>query len=91
MCSSDLASYRVAEMVYSDLGATTIMLGNEPNGININQACGSTHPENLQGAVIREQADIGLAYDGDADRLIAVADNGELIDGDKIMCMRVLA
>lgn len=81
------ASYRVAEMVYSDLGATTIMLGNEPNGININQACGSTHPENLQGAVIREQADIGLAYDGDADRLIAVADNGELIDGDKIMCI----
>jgi len=81
------ASYQVAGRVYERLGAEVSIIGNEPNGININDACGSTHPEKLQRAVIREGADVGLAFDGDADRLIAVDDQGALIDGDKIMCI----
>lgn len=81
------AAYKVAEMVYSMLGADITVIGNEPNGLNINQACGSTHPEKLQAEVVRQGAFIGLAYDGDADRLIAVDELGRIIDGDKLICI----
>lgn len=81
------AAYSVAEKVYRDLGADITIIGNEPNGININDACGSTHPEKLQEEVLRQGAFMGLAYDGDADRLIAVDEKGRIIDGDKLICI----
>ncbi|MDY5423101.1 phosphoglucosamine mutase [Hornefia butyriciproducens] len=81
------ASYKVAPRVYRDLGARVISIGCSPNGVNINDHIGSTHPEKLQQKVREEHADIGLAYDGDADRLIVVDENGEVIDGDKTICI----
>lgn len=86
------ASYKVAEKVFHDLGADVTILANQPNGININEACGSTHPEKLQKAVVENGAEIGLAFDGDADRLIAVDELGRIIDGDKtiLLCARML-
>lgn len=81
------AAYQAARMVYDRLGANTVTIGVSPNGTNINDGCGSTHPELLQEAVIREGAFIGLAYDGDADRLIAVDEKGRIIDGDKLICI----
>ena len=81
------AAYRVAEKVYRDLGADVVVIGNRPNGVNINARCGSTHPEALQEAVVDEGALLGLAYDGDADRLIAVDEKGRIIDGDKLICI----
>ncbi|MDR3242499.1 MAG: phosphoglucosamine mutase [Clostridiales Family XIII bacterium] len=86
------AAYQTAEKVFQELGAKTVMLGNSPDGVNINDGCGSTHPEELQRAVLRENADLGLAFDGDADRLIAADEKGRLIDGDKILyiCGRML-
>ena len=70
------ASYKVAPMVFKELGANVIDINTTPNGKNINDKCGSTHPEMLQKAVVENKADLGLAYDGDADRLIAVDENG---------------
>ena len=81
------AAYKVAEKVYRDLGADITVIGNEPNGININEGCGSTHPEKLQAEVLKQEAVLGLAYDGDADRLIAVDEKGRIIDGDKLICI----
>lgn len=81
------AAYKVAERVYRDLGAEITVIGNEPNGININEGCGSTHPERLQAEVLKQEAVLGLAYDGDADRLIAVDEKGRIIDGDKLICI----
>ncbi|MBQ6496938.1 MAG: phosphoglucosamine mutase [Firmicutes bacterium] len=81
------AAYKVAEKVYRDLGADPIVIGNKPNGTNINERCGSTHPEWLQREVVRQGAFIGMAYDGDADRLIAVDELGRIIDGDKLICI----
>lgn len=81
------AAYRVAERVYSELGADITVIGNEPNGVNINDQCGSTHPERLQKEVVKQGALLGLAYDGDADRLIAVDEKGRIIDGDKLICI----
>ncbi|MGI6728608.1 MAG: phosphoglucosamine mutase [Anaerovoracaceae bacterium] len=79
------ASYRVAEEAISGLGAEVIVIGNQPDGLNINNKCGSTHPEGLQKRVIEEKANLGLAFDGDADRLIAVDEKGQIVDGDKII------
>lgn len=86
------ASYKVAEKVFKDLGADVTILANQPNGININEACGSTHPQKLQKVVVEKGAEIGLAFDGDADRLIAVDELGRIIDGDKtiLLCARML-
>lgn len=81
------AAYNVAEKVYKDLGADVIVIGNMPNGANINENCGSTHPEGLQREVVKRKAFLGLAYDGDADRLIAVDEKGRIIDGDKLICI----
>ena len=81
------AAYRVASKIYQRLGADIIVINNIPNGKNINVNCGSTHPELLQKVVKVYNADLGLAYDGDADRLIAVDHNGEIIDGDLIIAI----
>ncbi len=69
------------------LGAEVIPLHNDPNGVNINRKCGSTHMEELQETVLREHADAGFAFDGDADRFLAVDENGEIVNGDKIMAI----
>lgn len=86
------ASYRVAEKVFRELGADVTAIYNEPDGVNINERCGSTHPEELQKLVFSLKADLGLAFDGDADRLIAVDELGRLIDGDKMIyiCAKML-
>ncbi|MGC2871956.1 phosphoglucosamine mutase [Ihubacter sp. mB4P-1] len=81
------ASYRTAPAVYRDLGAEVITIGCDPDGMNINDHIGSTHPEKLQQKVVEEKADLGLAYDGDADRLIVVDEKGLIIDGDKTICI----
>lgn len=81
------ASYMVAKKVYQALGAEVIAIGDEPNGININENCGSTHPEKLQERVREENAFIGLAFDGDADRLIVVDNLGRQVDGDKTIAI----
>lgn len=81
------AAYQVAEKVYTDLGANVIMIGNRPNGQNINDRCGSTYTKTLQNKVVEESAFLGLAFDGDADRLIACDENGEIVDGDKLICI----
>lgn len=81
------SAYDVAERVFRDLGADVTVIGNKPDGTNINDKCGSTHPEQLQEEVVKRGAFMGFAFDGDADRLIAVDEKGELIDGDKIMCI----
>lgn len=79
------AAYNVAPAVFRELGAKVISIYDEPDGLNINHNCGSTHPESLQQAVLKEQADLGIAFDGDADRVIMVDKNGRLIDGDCIL------
>ena len=79
------ASSTVAKAVFDALGAKTYVINNEPDGTNINTNCGSTHIEGLQQFVIDNQLDVGFAYDGDADRCLAVDENGELIDGDYIL------
>ena len=78
--------------VLEALGAECVIMHHEPNGVNINDHCGSTHPEGLQHFVKENSFDLGLAFDGDADRLIAVDHTGELVDGDKIIyiCGRYL-
>jgi phosphoglucosamine mutase len=81
------ASYEVAEKVYKALNADVTIIANEPNGININHNCGSTHTEYLQETVVEKGADIGLAYDGDADRLIVIDEKGLIVDGDKVICI----
>lgn len=79
------AACTVAPRLFNTLGATVVPMHDNPDGTNINVNCGSTHPESLQKAVVEAGADIGLAYDGDADRLIAVDEKGRLVDGDHIM------
>lgn len=74
-----------ARQVFADLGAQLTVIGETPDGLNINDGVGSTHPEHLQEKVKEVGATIGLAFDGDSDRLIAVDENGEIVDGDKIM------
>ena len=81
------ASYQVAGKVYRALGAEVVTIGDKPDGVNINDACGSTHPEKLQEAVVKEGAFIGLAFDGDADRLIVVDEKGRVLDGDKAIAI----
>lgn len=81
------AAYSLAPRLFTQLGADVTTIFTEPDGTNINEGCGSTHPEQLQKHVKAAKADIGLAFDGDADRLIAVDEQGEIIDGDQIMCI----
>ena len=79
------AAYSVGPAVFRELGAKVVALYNEPNGLNINEHCGSTHPEQLQKAVLEHQADLGIAFDGDADRVIMVDQFGHQVDGDHIL------
>lgn len=79
------ASSCLAPQLFHDLGADVVSICHEPNGININEACGSTHPQTLAEAVVEHGADLGFAFDGDCDRLIAVDHNGAIVDGDYIM------
>lgn len=79
------AAYKVAPAALWELGAEVVTIGNEPNGTNINLECGSTHPAALQKKVHEVRADIGIALDGDADRVIIVDEKGEIVDGDQLM------
>lgn len=89
-CSHGAASY-ITPRVLSDLGAEVVTIFADPNGVNINENCGSTHPETLQQRVVAEKAHLGLAHDGDADRVLAVDEKGNLVDGDQIMVITALA
>ena len=79
------ATYHVAPPVFHELGAEVISIGNKPDGLNINKDVGSTHPQALQKAVLEHQADCGIAFDGDGDRLMMVDSHGELLDGDQLL------
>ncbi|MEA4961579.1 phosphoglucosamine mutase [Lutispora sp.] len=81
------ASYITAPTAFAELGAEILVINNAPDGININKSCGSTHPESLQRMVVESGAHLGLAFDGDADRLIAVDDKGEIVNGDHVMAI----
>jgi phosphoglucosamine mutase len=81
------AAYKVAPAVLWELGAEVITINNEPNGFNINQDCGSTHPAGLAKKVHEVRAEIGIALDGDADRMIIVDENGTVIDGDQVIAL----
>lgn len=83
--SANGAAYSVGPAVFRELGARVISIYDKPNGTNINEQCGSTHPENLQQAVVKHGADLGIAFDGDADRVMLVDRHGKLIDGDHIL------
>ncbi|SDC77016.1 phosphoglucosamine mutase [Shouchella lonarensis] len=83
-CANGAAS-SLATHLFADLNADILTMGSSPNGVNINEGCGSTHPEALASFVVEEGADIGLAFDGDADRLIAVDEKGNIVDGDEMM------
>jgi phosphoglucosamine mutase len=79
------ATYHIAPYVYEELGATVIAIGTDPDGININEGCGSTHPSLLQKTVLENNADVGIALDGDGDRILMVDHKGELVDGDELL------
>ena len=79
------ATYHVAPDVFHELGAEVIAIGNKPDGLNINEQVGSTHPQALQKAVLEHQADLGIAFDGDGDRVMMVDSLGNLLDGDQLL------
>ncbi|MCF8185249.1 MAG: phosphoglucosamine mutase [Sulfuritalea sp.] len=79
------ATYHVAPNVFHELGAEIISIGNKPDGLNINELVGSTHPQALQKAVLEHQADLGIAFDGDGDRVMMVDAHGNLLDGDQLL------
>ncbi len=79
------AGYIVGPAILQELGADVVVMGDKPDGFNINEGCGAMHPENLAKMVLDSRADIGIALDGDADRLVVVDENGDVIDGDKLM------
>ena len=81
------ACAHIAPGLISDLGADVAVIGIEPDGTNINEGCGSTHLESLRQLVRRESCDLGIAFDGDADRMLAVDENGEMVDGDVLMAI----
>ena len=79
------ATYHIAPHVFEELGAEVVAIGVEPNGININQDCGATHLDALQAKVLKQEADLGIAFDGDGDRVMMVGGDGQIIDGDLIL------
>lgn len=81
------ASYAIAPKVFSELGAEIFVINAEPDGLNINKDCGALHPERMQEEVLRRNADIGIAFDGDADRLIVCDENGEQANGDVMLAL----
>jgi phosphoglucosamine mutase len=84
------AAYKVAPAILSELGADIIVIADEPNGFNINEKCGALHPEAMAKEVLKYRADIGIALDGDADRVVIVDEKGEVIDGDKLIASLAL-
>ena len=84
------ASYKITPTVLQELGANIVTISNKPNGLNINLECGSLHPEKVQKIVMESGSDIGIAHDGDADRVILVDEKGGIVDGDKVMAMCAL-
>jgi len=83
------ATYKVAPLIFEELGASVVKTGNEPNGLNINERCGSLHPELASRMVLEHGADMGIALDGDGDRLIVVDEKGAILDGDQVMAICV--
>ena len=81
------ATYRVAPLIFQELGATVIKLGMDPDGLNINHECGSLHPELVRSKVLEHGADLGIALDGDGDRVILVDEKGRILDGDQVMAI----
>lgn len=79
------AAYKVGPTVLEELGAEVIVLHNNPDGFNINEGCGALHPKNVSEAVIKYRADLGIALDGDADRLVVIDEKGEVVDGDQLL------
>ncbi|HII72185.1 TPA: phosphoglucosamine mutase [Candidatus Woesearchaeota archaeon] len=84
------AAYKVAPMIFKELGAEVLVLNNKPDGLNINKDCGSLHPDVIRSAVLDNKADIGIALDGDADRVIMVDEKGNNVDGDHLIAMCAL-
>jgi phosphoglucosamine mutase len=84
------AAYKVAPWILQELGAEVIVMNNEPDGLNINKHCGSEHPGTIQQAVLKHKADVGIALDGDADRLIMVDELGNIVDGDQILAIAAI-
>ncbi|MFH0979262.1 MAG: phosphoglucosamine mutase [Candidatus Woesearchaeota archaeon] len=84
------AAYDITPHILQELGAEVIIMFNEPNGTNINKECGSLHPEVMQQAVLKHKADLGIALDGDADRVIMADEKGNLVDGDHLMAIIAL-
>lgn len=84
------AAYKAAPAVFEELGAEVIKKGVNPTGLNINDKCGSLHPENVAGATVEYRADIGISLDGDGDRVILADETGEIVDGDQIMAICAL-
>ena len=81
------ATYQIAPLVFDELGADVVTIGNEPDGLNINEKVGSTSPKALQSKVVELRADLGIAFDGDGDRVVMVDHEGELVDGDELIYM----
>ncbi len=79
------ATYHIAPSLFSELGADLTVLGTKPNGLNINKDCGSTHLEHVQKTVLSQKADLGIAFDGDGDRVLMVDNLGEIVDGDELL------
>lgn len=85
------AAYQIAPKVLKELGAEVFAIGNEPDGLNINKEVGSTHPEALRQAVLQHRADLGIALDGDADRVLMIDHQGEIVDGDELLFIIAMA
>ncbi len=88
--SANGAAYKIGPRILTELGADIISLYDQPNGMNINQGCGSLHPEVICRAVVANKAQIGIAFDGDADRVILCDEKGVVIDGDAVMAICAL-
>jgi phosphoglucosamine mutase len=81
------AAYRVAPAVFSELGATVLSIGVQPDGVNINEGFGALHPDQARAEVVRSKAQMGIAFDGDADRVILIDEHGQVVDGDSVLAM----
>ncbi|MBI4558105.1 MAG: phosphoglucosamine mutase [Candidatus Hydrogenedentes bacterium] len=81
------AAYKVGPFTLSELGAEVVAINNQPNGRNINDECGSVHPEEMRATVIRERADLGIAFDGDGDRIVMADEDGRLLDGNALLAI----
>ena len=85
--SANGAGYLIGNTIFEELGAEVVSIGDAPDGFNINEGCGAMHPKNLAKVVLETRADLGIALDGDADRLVIVDEKGEVVDGDKLMAV----